>query len=105
MCTNIEKKITSILKKKKVLEAYLFGSCADKSNDEYSDLDICIITESKRTFFERFKDFPELYELGYPIDLLIYLPEEKERMLKNGNAFLENIIEHGVCLIKSRTPE
>lgn len=79
--------------------AYVFGSYAGNSQDEYSDLDILIVKKTSKDFFYRFQDFQGIYDLGVPVDLLIYTPEEFAMMRKSQNRFIENIIRHGIRII------
>ncbi len=76
--------------------AYLFGSCAYGREDEYSDLDIMIVSETNEDFFHRHKEFPQLYELGRPIDLFVYTPEEFKQMKEAKNPFVMNILKTGI---------
>ena len=82
-----------------VEEAYVFGSYADNTRDEYSDLDIVIVKNTAKEFFYRFQEFPELYELGVPIDLLVYTPDEFNNMKESNNPFVENIIRTGIKIV------
>ncbi|MCD6388137.1 MAG: nucleotidyltransferase domain-containing protein [Desulfobulbaceae bacterium] len=92
-----------IAKLRKVLtgaeEAYLFGSYANNTADEYSDLDILVVKKTKIDFFHRFKEVPGLYELGVPIDLLFYTPDEFAEMKKIRNPLIENIVRNGQRII------
>ena len=78
------------------LRVYLFGSCARGEEDEFSDLDIVVIMNTKVPFLERAllvcRHFP--LELG-AVDLLVYTPEEWQTMQQNGNAFAEMVREEG----------
>lgn len=80
-------------------QAYIFGSYASNTEDEYSDLDILVVKKTKKDFFHRFQEFPGLYELGVPIDLLVYTPEEFTQMKETRNPLIENILENGLRII------
>jgi len=90
----------SIAEIKKILagvdQAYIFGSYARNTQDEYSDLDILIVKETSKEFFRRFQDFPDLYRLGVPIDLLIYTPDEFAQMKRSHNPLIEYILQNGL---------
>jgi predicted nucleotidyltransferase len=60
----------------KVEQAWLFGSVPAGEAGPWSDLDLVLVTQSKRPFIERPLDFPELFELGVSVDLLVYTAEE-----------------------------
>ena len=79
--------------------ALVFGSVARCEADAWSDLDIVVIAETDRTFFERFRDFAGLYEISNRLDLLVYTPAEFERMIDEGNPFILKVLEEGVDVI------
>ena len=74
----------------------MFGSVARGEADEWSDLDLVVIADTERTFFERFRDFAALYEARPRLDLLVYTPAEFERMVEEENPFLLQVLEEGV---------
>ena len=74
----------------------MFGSVARGEADEWSDLDLIVIADTDKTFFERFRDFDGLYEVWPRLDLLVYTSAEFERMVDEGNPFLLRVIEEGV---------
>ncbi|MBT3272031.1 MAG: nucleotidyltransferase domain-containing protein [Spirochaetales bacterium] len=77
-------------------EAYIFGSVANESTDEYSDLDLLLVRETKLPFFDRIREIMELRNSFNKMDLLIYTPEELSTMLAEpGRYFIKNIIETG----------
>lgn len=80
-------------------EAYLFGSWSKGTADSYSDLDLVVVYDTERPFFERFRDFDPLYHLGRAIDLLIYRPDEFQKMQKEGNPFIEHVLETGTRVL------
>ena len=80
-------------------KAIVFGSYARGEADQYSDLDLIIVAETSRTFFERYKEFPGLYEVWRKgIDLLIYTPDELADMLAEHRAFIEYALDEGVVI-------
>jgi len=54
----------------------VFGSGARGEADAFSDIDLIIVADTTRPFFERFKDFAGLYDVWPRLELLIYTPEE-----------------------------
>lgn len=64
-----------------VIQAILFGSQARGTATKKSDFDIIIIYNTKKNYFERYKDFSEVYSFfDNHLDLLIYTPEEWEKI-------------------------
>ncbi len=78
----------------RVEEAYVFGSFTSDDFSKDSDIDLIIVTETHREFHKRHKDFPELYNLIPRLDLLIYTPEEFDRLKKTGSCgFWKSVFE------------
>ena len=80
-------------------KAILFGSYARGEADGCSDLDLAIIAETEKPFLDRYQDPWDLL-LAWPrgMDLLVYTPEEFERMQAEGNPFIERVVEEGVVI-------
>ena len=77
----------------------MFGSVARGEADEWSDLDLIVIADTDRTFFERFRDFSGLYEIWPRLDLLVYTSAEFQRMVDEENPFLLRVLEEGVDVL------
>jgi predicted nucleotidyltransferase len=76
----------------------VFGSVARGESDAWSDLDLLIVADTPRPFFERFKDFAGLYDVWPRLDLLIYTPAEFERMVAEENPIVTQALQEGVVL-------
>ncbi|MGH2350278.1 MAG: nucleotidyltransferase domain-containing protein [Chloroflexota bacterium] len=75
----------------------LFGSRARGAADEYSDYDVVVITCTDRPFIDRLRDVvPYLVEFGRAADVLVYTPEEFDRMRNIGLGWI--IHQEGVVL-------
>jgi predicted nucleotidyltransferase len=79
----------------------VFGSVARGEADAGSDLDLIVVADTARPFFERFKDFAGLYDLWPRLDLLVYTPEELERMAAEDNPLIRQALEEGVVLYEA----
>jgi predicted nucleotidyltransferase len=82
----------------RAIKVVAFGSVARGESDAGSDLDLLIVADTTRPFFERFKDFAGLYDVWPRLDLLIYTPEEFERMVAEENPFVTQALREGVVL-------
>lgn len=71
---------------------YLFGSWGRDTADSHSDVDLAVIAESERPFVERYRDFPKVFQLPFPIELLVYLPREFAEMRRKRNSFIEEVL-------------
>lgn len=81
-----------------VKRAVLFGSAARGSQTRRSDLDIMIVKETEKRFFDRYDEFDEIFDLfpGRAIDLLIYTPQELEHIAHR--SFIKRILREGKVL-------
>ena len=79
-------------------KAIVFGSVARGEADARSDLDLIIVAETTRPFFERFKDFACVYDVWPRIDLLIYTPEEFAQMVEEERPLIVRALEEGIVL-------
>lgn len=93
------KQLRDVFKLHPVKAAYLFGSYARGNMDLYSDVDLIIVYPTQKNFFERHKDFPELYDLPCAIDLLIYTPEEFSKMKSDENPLIIQALKEGVKVV------
>jgi predicted nucleotidyltransferase len=78
--------------------AIVFGSVARGEADRWSDLDLVIVADTDRPFFERFKDFAGIWGVWPRVDLLIYTPAEWARMLEEERPFVLRVLEEGVVI-------
>ena len=82
----------------KALKVVAFGSVARGDCDEWSDLDLLIVAETKRPFLERYRDFAGLYDVWPRLDLLIYTPAELAQMIDEENPLVTKALEEGVLI-------
>ena len=69
-----------------------------------SDIEIIVVRETNERFVERPTEIlMMLYEKlrGWVIDVLVYTPEEYERMLAHGNFFLTRAVREGRIVYES----
>ena len=80
-------------------KAVVFGSYARGEADEYSDLDLIIVAETETPFLERFRDYTGIYEI-WPkgLDMLIYTPDEFERMQDEENPVVTHALGEGIVI-------
>src|SRR6266478_3167054 len=75
----------------------LFGSRARGEADEDSDYDLIVIKRTDRPFLDRLRDMvPYLRQITRPAEILVYTPEEFERMGETGLGWL--VRQQGVTL-------
>ncbi len=106
----IRKYITRIIEQLKAIDPYLiilFGSVADGSENENSDIDLLVILNSNKVsqnYEEKMRNKllvrRAIYEISkkIPIDLLVYTKGEYEIIRQNKNSFFKEIDATGKVL-------
>ena len=87
------------LQGKDVIEAYLVSSLAKKTQNVWSDIDIIIIKQTDMPFLERPREFFDLFDLGIPVDILVYSPQEVKEQEKNASGFWKDISENRLRIL------
>ncbi|WP_305043745.1 nucleotidyltransferase domain-containing protein [Geoalkalibacter sp.] len=70
-----------------LVSAWLIGSCARGDAKPWSDIDLILVRETDLPFVERPRLFPCLDEMGVPVDLLVYTPEEFSALENHPTSF------------------
>ena len=73
----------------------LFGSRATDSSDSYSDIDLVIIKRTRKHFLDRTREVINIIKPNYAIDIFVYTPKEFQKMISEGNPFLESVLKEG----------
>lgn len=76
----------------------LFGSFSQERIKRWSDIDLIIVKETDKPFFERIKEVLLLLKPRVGVDILVYTPEEFKNMYNSREFFRKEIIEKGVKL-------
>jgi HEPN domain-containing protein/predicted nucleotidyltransferase len=77
----------------------VFGSIARGQADAFSDLDIVVIKETDERFVRRLLTVGDYLPIDCgSIDVLVYTPDEFERMQAVGNPFIAEVVADGVTV-------
>lgn len=79
----------------------LFGSVARGEVRKYSDIDLCIIKNTRLPSHKRIWKVYELlrgYEYKYGLEPIVFTPKEFSEREKYGNYFIRNILKDGKIL-------
>lgn len=88
------RELRPILRSRRARAAYLIGSRARGTAHASSDIDLVIVAESERSAVERFKDYlPAIVASPVGVDLLLYTPDEFDRMVTEERPFLVHALE------------
>jgi predicted nucleotidyltransferase len=94
----IRRRIQEHLEGTRVVRAILFGSFARGDADVVSDVDLVLIEPTTAPFVERGLRHLPLFRMGVGVDLLVYTPEEYEKLRREGNPLIERVEEDGVTV-------
>ncbi len=76
-----------------VEKVILFGSYAAGRRDLFTDLDLIVIMQSEKAYIDRIAEIYTLLRPSVDMDILVYTPEEFERMSQWG--FIRLAVESG----------
>jgi len=90
--------LTPLLAQNGVKKAVLFGSFSRESETRKSDLDLMIVKDTAKRFFDRYEEFEGIHDLirDRVVDMLIYTPEELQKI--SHRPFVRKILEQGVTV-------
>ncbi len=91
----IAKEIAEKFRPEKII---LFGSYAWGTPTEDSDVDLFVVKETENTRITSREIGGSVVPRPFPMDLIVYTPEQVERRLKLGDFFIEDIITKGKIL-------
>jgi predicted nucleotidyltransferase len=94
----LKKLLSPVFRNTRAQKAYLFGSFSRGTGTHRSDIDLMIVSDSQKRFFDRYDEFEEIQSIlsDSSVDMLIYTPDELSRI--SHRRFIKNIIEKGVVL-------
>jgi len=94
----IRELLAPIFARHKVRKAVLFGSFSRKAQTKRSDLDLVIVKDTAKRFFDRYEEFDAIHGLikDRAVDLLIYTPEELRNI--SHRPFVRRILEEGITI-------
>ena len=79
----------------------LFGSTSKGNAGIFSDLDLLIIMDSELEFLKRTAEAYRQLKPEVGADILVYTPDELERMLQDKNEFIRQALTEGQVLYEA----
>jgi predicted nucleotidyltransferase len=76
----------------------LFGSLATGEVDEWSDVDLVVVKETSLRFLDRIREVLQLLHPRVGVDVLVYTPEEFDRLTQERGFVRQEILEKGQLL-------
>ncbi|MBU2599295.1 nucleotidyltransferase domain-containing protein [bacterium] len=80
----------------------LFGSYGSETEKRYSDIDLLIIKKTSKRFVDRvvevMQNIRREFGIKYPVEPLVYTPEEWEAAKVINSIFIRTILSKGIVL-------
>lgn len=99
---NLEKLVDFIASEYNPEKIILFGSYGTQRSNETSDMDLLIIKKTNKRFVDRVVELMQLirsqFGFEYPIEPLVYTPNEFRRAKKINSLFTRTVLLKGVVL-------
>jgi predicted nucleotidyltransferase len=76
----------------------LFGSLAQGQVRAWSDIDLIVVTETAARFLDRSKEMLQLLQPHVGLDVLVYTPQEFEKLCRERRFFRQEIVGKGKVL-------
>jgi len=94
----LERILPLVIREYKPERVLLFGSAVSGVVTEWSDLDIVIVKETEKRFYDRLAEVMKVIRPRVGIDILVYTPAEWQQ-LSAENAFIrEEVLKRGRLL-------
>lgn len=87
--------VKQIKERYKPQKIVLFGSVAEGTFKEGSDIDIFIIKDTDKRALDRVDEVTELIDPGIPAELHIFTPKEVKERLSLGDFFIKDVLKNG----------
>jgi len=98
---NLKKIVASLKEKYHPEKIILFGSMASGNITETSDIDLLIIKETPKGFFDRLDEVALLCDYEVGIDFVVYTPEEYELACRENLFVREEIMKKGEVIYEA----
>lgn len=94
-------RIVGILKARNVDKVILFGSLVDGRIGSTSDIDLIIVDNTDKRFLDRLGDIYSAIQPRVATDLLVYTPDEIERLVEESSFVREAVLRGRVVYEKN----
>ena len=99
----LERYLDILIREYRPQKVLLFGSLASGTPREGSDIDIIVVKETDKRFWDRLADVIRLLNPTEAVDILVYTPEEFEELCRDRLFFQEEILKKAKVVYEART--
>ena len=99
----LKKVVQAIVDNYQPKKIILFGSAVAGRIHEDSDADIVVVKDTDRNFYDRIGDVKSVIPYGIPIDVLVYTPQEFDKMINDeyGYFIKDEVVGKGRIMYES----
>jgi predicted nucleotidyltransferase len=90
----LNKIVKILIDEYRVEKIILFGSLAKNEINEWSDIDLIVIKDTDKPFYERLEEVIEIVKPDIGVDIIVYTPEEVDEM-KESLFYTEEVLKKG----------
>lgn len=90
----LNKIVKILINEYRVEKIILFGSLAKNEINEWSDIDLIVIKDTDKPFYERLEEVIEIVKPDIGVDIIVYTPEEVGEM-KESLFYTEEVLKKG----------
>ena len=98
----LSKIVSTLIEKYDPLKIILFGSLATGNIHEYSDIDLVVIKNTTKNFYDRLEGMVDLLKKDVGTDIIVYTPEEAKELEESDMFFREEVIKKGKVLYEAK---
>ncbi|MGE5391814.1 MAG: nucleotidyltransferase domain-containing protein [Deltaproteobacteria bacterium] len=82
----------------------LFGSLAAGQVTEWSDIDLLVVKDTTKSFYERLEEVIEITQPMIGADIIVYTPEEIKQMEESSLFLVEEVLKKGRIVYDASKP-
>ncbi len=101
--SELERFVDVLRSDESVLKVIVFGSVATGDVWEWSDIDLVVVQQTDLPFLERLRMLLRKLRPRVGLDLLVYTPEEFDRLCRERSFFRDEILAKGKVLYEKRS--
>ena len=96
--SELERWVRLLIEQENPQRILLFGSLVKGNVEEWSDVDLVIVKETRLRFLDRTREILRLLNPRVSVDILVYTPEEFDRLVQQRAFVRHEIVEKGKVL-------
>ncbi len=100
LTNELDRMVINIIEKYNPEKIILFGSAANGNVTKWSDIDLIVIKNTDKSFYERLVEIVKIAQPNVAADIIVYTPDEEQQM-KNDLFYQEEILKKGKVIFNA----